>query len=80
MTDNVENLILEHLKRIQAELNAARERDKEIISRLSMLEEGIARIGRNESSNYADIIHNRHTIDQLKDRLERIERRLELTN
>jgi hypothetical protein len=51
MTDNFENLIPEHLKKMQAELSVARKRDAEIISRLLMLEERIARIGRNESSN-----------------------------
>ena len=80
MTDHIENPILGHLKKMQAELSAARDRDKEIISRLSMLEEGIARIGKNESSNYADIIHDRHMIDNLKNRIERIEHRLELTD
>ena len=80
MSDNIENLLLEHMKRIQAELSAARERDVEIMSRLSGIEEGIARIGRNEASNYTDIIHDRHTIDRLNVRIERIERRLELAN
>jgi chromosome segregation ATPase len=78
MADNIENLLLEHLKKIQAELSAARERDKEIISRLAMIEEGVARIGRHESSNYSDIIHDRHVMDRLTERVERIERRLEL--
>ncbi|GHU03526.1 hypothetical protein FACS1894158_02130 [Betaproteobacteria bacterium] len=80
MNDNIENLLLEHMKKIQAELGAARERDVEIMSRLSGIEEGIARIGRNEASNYTDIIHDRHSIDRLNVRIERIERRLELAN
>jgi hypothetical protein len=80
MNDNIENLLLEHMKKIQTELSAARERDVEIMSRLSGIEEGIARIGRNEASNYTDIIHDRHAIDRLNVRIERIERRLELAN
>lgn len=79
MTDNTENLILEHLKRIQAEQAAARERDAEILSRLSHIETGLARITRNEASAYAEIIEDRHTVDKLKERIERIERRLELS-
>jgi hypothetical protein len=43
-----------------------------------MIEEGVARIGRNESSNYSDIVHDRHIMDRLTERIERIERRLEL--
>ena len=48
---NVENLILEHLKKIQAEQSAARERDAEIMSRLGTIENGIARISRDEAGN-----------------------------
>ena len=78
MSDNRENLILEHLKKIQAEQAEARQRDSEIMSRLSSIESGIARISRNESSNYEEIIQDRHAVDKLKDRIERIERRLEI--
>jgi chromosome segregation ATPase len=76
---NVENLILEHLKRLQAEQSAARERDQEILSRLSHIESGLARITRDESQNYSEIVENRHLVDKLKERIERIERRLELS-
>lgn len=78
MSDNIENLILEHLKKIQAEQAASRERDQEIMTRLGMIESGIARIARDESANYAEIIQDRHTVDKLKERIDRIERRLEL--
>ncbi len=78
MIDNVENLILEHLKKIQTELTASRERDSEIMSRLSNIESGIARISRDESMTYGELIQDRHTVDKLKERIERIERRLEL--
>lgn len=78
MTDNIENLLLEHLKRMQAELSASRERDQEILSRLGHLEIAIARIGRDQAGNYEEIINDRVTLDRLKDRLDRIERRLEL--
>ena len=48
---NADNLVLEHLKRIQAEQAAARDRDQEILSRLARIESGLARITRDESSN-----------------------------
>lgn len=41
MIENIENLILEHLKKIQAEQAAARERDAEILARLSSIETGL---------------------------------------
>ncbi|MBS0456973.1 MAG: hypothetical protein JSS44_06545 [Proteobacteria bacterium] len=78
MTSNIENLLLEHLKRIQTELAAARERDIEIIARLGHLEAAIARIGRDQAGNYEELIGDRHVIDKLRERLERIERRLEI--
>ena len=53
MSSNIDNLTLEHLKKIQAEQTAARERDQEILTRLSHIESGIARITRDESANYA---------------------------
>ena len=80
MSENIENLILEHLKRLQAEQSAARERDQEILSRLSHIESGIARLTRDESANYSEIIESRHAVDKLKDRIERIERRLEINS
>lgn len=76
--ENIENLVLEHLKKIQAEQTAARERDYEILNRLAHVESGLARITRDESMNYGEIIQDRHVVDKLKERLERIERRLEL--
>lgn len=78
MTDKIENLILEHLKKIQAEQAASRERDQEIMTRLGMIESGIARITRDESANYAEIVQDRHIVDKLKERIDRIERRLEI--
>ena len=78
MADNVENLIFEHLKRMQAEMAAIRQDTAEIKSRLGSIETGIGRIAQNEASNYAEIIENRHMFDRLLERVERLERRLEL--
>ena len=79
MTENIENLILEHLKKIQAEQTAARERDAEILTRLASIENGLARISRDEALTYTELVQDRHVIDKLKERIERIERRLELS-
>jgi hypothetical protein len=51
MSENVENLILEHMKKIQAELSGIRQDGAEIKSRLSSIESGIARIAREEAGN-----------------------------
>ena len=75
---NVDNLLLEHMKKFQAELSDALERDQEILARLSHIESGLARITRDESANYAEIVEDRHAVDKLRERIERIERRLEI--
>lgn len=80
MTDAIENLVLEHLKRFQAEQAAARERDLEILSRLSSIESGIARLARDSADTYGEVISDRHALDKLRERIERIERRLEIAS
>lgn len=75
---DIDNLVLENLKKIQGELSAARERDREILSRLVSIETLLGRNEQRVADNYGEIIHDRHEIDKLKDRLERIEKRLEL--
>lgn len=42
MIENVENLVLEMLRKVQAEQSASRERDMEILARLSHIESGLA--------------------------------------
>ncbi|MBS4099403.1 MAG: hypothetical protein KGZ83_21535 [Sulfuricella sp.] len=78
MADNIENLTLELLKRIQAEQSASRDRDNEILSRLSYIESGLSRISRDQSLNYSEIVDDRHIVDKMRDRINRIERRLDI--
>ncbi len=78
MSDKVENLMLEHLKKIQGEQAASRERDRELMTRLGQIETMIARIGRDNAHAFEEQIEDRHALDAIKDRVERIERRLEL--
>ena len=78
MVEEAENLVLEHLKKIQSEQTASRERDSEILSRLAHIETAVARLARDGADNFAEVISDRHAVDKLKERIERIERRLEL--
>jgi hypothetical protein len=64
MTD-IRDLVLEHLKKIQTQLSASRERDREILGRLGNLETMMARVGR-------------HAVGVLRTRIESNQRRLEL--
>lgn len=78
MPDDIENLVLEHLKKIQVELGSSRERDADILGRLAHIETSIARLARDGADSYTEVVADRHAIDKLKARIERIERRLEL--
>jgi hypothetical protein len=64
MTEKVENLILERLRRIEDKLDGEIVRGRETRERLGHMEEGLASLSRR--------------IDRIDDRLDRIERRLEL--
>ena len=78
MTDNTENLILEHLKRFQAGQERIVIELKEIKSRLSQLEIGVAGIRGDIAHVSGDQARQQVSIDGLVERIERIERRLEL--
>jgi hypothetical protein len=78
MTEGAQDLVLEHLKKIQAELVDSRERDRELLSRMSNLETMMGRLIRDNANMYASQVDDRHSVDALRSRIERIERRLEL--
>lgn len=79
MTEHVENLLLEHMKRMQAEMALARDRHAEVLARFNQIETIPARVVRDVAQNYAERIEDRHAVDALRERVERIERRLELS-
>ena len=49
-----------------------------MLSRLAHIETSIARLARDGADNFTEVIADRHAIDKLKERIERIERRLEI--
>jgi len=71
MTDNVENLILEHLRAIRSTLSDHSERLNRIELRLATIEQTLG-------SLYALSGSDRETLTALTRRLERVERRLEI--
>lgn len=78
MSENVDNLILEHLKRFQAGQERIERKLDEHTQRLGRLEVGLARLhaaiaGHDETSAEQSV-----RVDRLVERLERIERRLDL--
>lgn len=80
MTEPIENLILEHLKRFQAGQERIEQELKEVKYRLTGVERSIAGFRRDSLSTQEDVYGQQVAIDRLKERLERIERPLELTD
>jgi uncharacterized coiled-coil protein SlyX len=80
MTENVENLLLEHMKRFQASLDRIEHKIGELTVRVANLESGQALIMQHLAHFSAADAAQQVAIDRINDRLDRIERRLELTN
>ena len=78
MTDSTENLILEHLKRFQAGQDRIERELKEIKSRITTLESTTATIMQYLAHMSGSIAEQHVRYDNLVERIERIERRLEL--
>lgn len=78
MTENIENLILEHLRVIRSEVTAMRESIDELKARMSSLEAAMIAVKREVS--IGDEVDGRQqvSLDRIVKRIERIERRLEL--
>jgi len=78
MTDNVENLILEHLKRFQGGQDRIERKLEEIVARIGQLELGLAGLRRDFAHADENAAGMSVRIDRMSDRIERIEKRLEL--
>ena len=76
----VENVILEHLQSIRADITGMREDIREVKQRLSNVESGIGSLKRDTADLYAENAARHLRYDRLADRIEKIEKRLELTN
>ena len=77
MSDNVDNLVLEHLRALRGGQDRIESELREIGARLTSLEACTA--GRRDGAhNYEEIIRQQSSIDQIKARIDRIERRLEI--
>ena len=74
------NLVLEHLKQFQAGQDRIERELKEIKGRMSQLEIGIASVRGDLAHMSGDQARQMLTVDALAERIDRIERRLELAN
>ena len=80
MAEKVKNLLLEHLKRFQASLDRAERKQDELIGRVANLESGLASMMQHLGNLAAADAAQQLAIDNVSRRLDRIERRLELSH
>ena len=82
MTENVENLVLEHLRAMRSEIQTLRTEMhtefKDVKYRLSMLEVALSAVKRDQAESLGDYARQQMSIDHIVERIQRIERRLEL--
>lgn len=80
MSANVENLMLEHLKRFQATLERIESKISELTTRQNETHSAVIGLRRDQAQDAEVSAHLQVQLDAVRDRLDRIERRIELTN
>ena len=77
--ENVENIILEHLRAMRADISGIRDDMSEVKQRLTGLEVAVGGIKRDAGDLYTENASQHIRYDRLAARIEKIERRLELS-
>lgn len=78
MTENIENLLLEHMKRFQAGQDRIERKLEEVVSRIGHLEVSVAGLRRDFAHSDENGAAMSVRLDRLNERFDRIEKRLEL--
>ena len=78
--ENVQNIIIEHLRAMRADIAGIREDMREVKQRLSGVEIGIGGLKRDAGDLYIENAAQHSRYDRLAERVERLEKRLELAN
>ena len=79
MADNINNLIVEHLRAIRTEIALVKDDTSEIKMRLTSIDERLTLAEKGIANIHGDLAIVQVRIDKQSDRIERIEKRLELT-
>lgn len=80
MAANVENMMLEHMKRFQASLERIESKLGELTTRQTETHMAVVSLRRDQAQDAEVSAHLQVQLDSVRDRLDRIERRLELAN
>ena len=78
MTDNVENLVLEHLRALRAGQDRIEHKLSELAARITSLETVTNRSRLDNLSTQEDVYRQQNAIDHINERLQRVEKRLEI--
>jgi ribosomal silencing factor RsfS len=79
MADNIDNIIIEHLKAIRAEIADVKNDTADIKQRLHSIDTSVIDLRRNDVHIYEDSARQQISLDKLLERIKRIEKRLELS-
>ena len=80
MTENIENLLLEHLKRCQPGQERIERKLEEVVNRIGHLEGSVAGLRRDFAHSDENTAAMSVRLDRLGERFDRIEKRLELVS
>ena len=80
MSEHIDNIIIEHLKALRAELAAVKADTEEIKDRLRSHDASIIELRRSDVHVFEDQARQQVSIDSLVRRLERLEKRLDLSS
>ena len=80
MSEKVENLMLKHLKRFQATLERIESKISELTMRQNETHSAVIGLRRDQAQDAEVAAHLQVQLDAVRDRLDRIERRIEITN
>ena len=76
---STDNLIVEHLRAMRTEIAAVKADTTDVRLRLGSVESSILDMRRNVVHLFEDMAHQQLTMDKLFDRVQRIEKRLDLS-
>jgi uncharacterized protein (UPF0335 family) len=79
MADDIDNLIIDHLRHIRGRVDRIAEDMGDMKHRMSSLESAMVLVKREVSAGDETDVRHQVSLDRLMDRIERIERRLELS-
>ena len=79
MTENIENLIVEHLRAIRGDVANIKQDMSEVRVRLTSIDERLTLVEKGVANVHGDLAIVQTCLDRQSDRIERIENRFDLT-